>query len=65
MKNKQLVLTRVEQIRQRINGIKYLINTNGNFDDIRKAFDETYEVLDSMENLVSIEDDPYRSNQLV
>jgi hypothetical protein len=65
MKNKLLVLDRVEKIRYKVNNLKYLVNTNGSFDDIGEAFNEIFEVVDNMENLVSIEEDPFRSNQII
>lgn len=65
MKNKALVLARIETIRQKVRNIKYLINTNGSFDDVTKAFEETFEILDNAEELVSIESDPFKTNQLI
>lgn len=65
MKNKQLVLDRIERVRLKVNKIKYLMNTNASFDDINYAFEETFETIENMENLVNIEEDSFRSNQII
>ena len=65
MKNKTLVLTRVEQVRQAIKKINYIMRTNGSFQELDQAFVDTYEILESMESLVNIESDPFHTNQIV
>lgn len=67
MKNKSQVLKRLEDIRQRVRQINYLINTNGSFDDFDKAFQEFYETVEDTESLINSEEDafPFKTNQLI
>lgn len=65
MKNKELVLSKFDDIRYKVKDINYLFNTGGAFSDIQEAFEILYELIDDTKGLVSIEHDAFRSNQII
>ena len=65
MRNKELVLQRIEQVRQDVRALNYLLRTNASFDEIQQSFEKINERIEQAESLVSIEPDTFKSNQLV
>lgn len=65
MKNKQLVLDNLERVRNNIRNLNYLTNTGCSFDELQNAFNLAFENLEKAEGLVSVEQDFYRTNQII
>lgn len=63
MRNKQLVSKNIEVLRNNIKQVKYIVNTSGNFQDLKSAFDVVDETVEKIDNLVNIEPDTFHSTQ--
>ena len=64
MRSKEVVSNKLDQLRNNIKLIKYLMNTNGTFTEILAAFDSSFDTLDIIDNLVNIEPDAF-GNKIV
>lgn len=65
MRNKATVLRDIDQLRSDVKNIDYILRTGGSQEDYRKAYQKTLDRLDNLQGLVDIEQDPYKSNQVL
>lgn len=65
MKNKQLVLDNLERLRNNIKNINYQYSTGAAFQDFKDAVEAALETLGKAEDLVNVEHDFFRTNQII
>lgn len=61
MRNKEVISNRLEQLRNNIKNTRYLMSTNGGWDEILASFDVSFDTLEVVENLINIEPDEFGS----
>ena len=65
MRNKTQVNNLLEQLRNDVKNINYLARTGCTFEQLTDAFSKTYQRLDNLQNLIDVEPDEYKSNQIL
>lgn len=65
MRNKENILKNLDQLRNDISSVRYIVNTTGNFQEISEAFAKTFDRLENLEGLIAIEPDDFRTTQII
>lgn len=65
MKNKPQVLSNIDKLRGDVKNLNLVITRGGSYDDLFQAFKRIEERIDNLEGLVDLEQDTFKTNQII
>jgi hypothetical protein len=65
MKYKKNVSDLLDNLRASITNTKYHVTSGGSFDDILSSFSKCYEILEKAQDLVDLEPESFKNDQII
>ena len=65
MRNKTIVLKNIESLKGSTKNLQFFINRQGSMNDINKTLQDILDKITTIEELVDLEQDPFKNDQIL